>query len=141
MDEKLPDNVVSIKTLRIRYDKAKKCTCDIRNFEIDTNNKEVLCGECGAIVQPYDALYEMSIYYERLVKEVENLLEQRKQILNWKPHLLPLRELERHYRNGMLPCCPYCDHGIDAHEFKAFVNKGMEIERRKFDECGKEGNK
>jgi hypothetical protein len=135
---KLPDKVVSINSLRIVRDKKKKCTCGgyggYRAFEIDTKNKEVLCVKCGAVVQPYDAICELADYYERLQADVKSLLEQRKQILNYKPHLLDIRKLERTYRGGtMLPACPHCGRGIQANEFNVSVNKEMELERRKFE--------
>jgi hypothetical protein len=137
-DNNFPDKVIPITSLRIVRDKNKKCTCRNRKFEVDTENKEIICMSCGAVVQPYDALYELAAYYERIEADVKRLLEQRRQILNWKPHLLPLRELERIYLGGsMLPCCPHCGRGIEARELVVgAVSKKSELERRKFE--GKE---
>lgn len=137
-DKDFPEKIVPITSLRIVRDKNKKCTCRNRAFEVDTQNREVLCADCGAVVDPYDAIKDIAVLYERFNREVESLYEQRKQILNWKPHLLPLRELERIYRGGsMLPCCPHCGRGIEARELVVgSVNKKSELERRKFE--GKE---
>ena len=132
--DKLPDNVIPITTLRINYDKKKKCTCRDTKFEVDYQNKEVICTECGSVVQPFDAICKLAQHYDRVQAEVRNLLDQRKQILNWKPWLLPVRDIERIYRGGdMLPCCPHCGRGILAGEMTSATNKQIELERRKFE--------
>lgn len=137
MSDKLPDKVIPISTLRINRDKSKKCTCRNRKFEIDTQNKEILCQECGAIINPYDALFDIAYHYEQLSSEVDRLLEQHKQIVNWKPHLLVMRELEKIYRGDMLPCCPHCGRGVHAKELLVSrVNKKREDERRLFERKG-----
>jgi len=139
LSEKLPDKIIPISTLRINRDKNKKCTCRNRKFEIDTQNKEILCQECGAIVHPYDALFDIAMHYERLEEEVSNLLAVRKQIVDYKPHLLVMRELEKIYMGGrMLPCCPHCHNGIYAKELLVHhVSKRHEEQRRLFAEKAK----
>ena len=139
--DKLPDNIISLKTIRLNHGKTKKCTCRNRVFEVDYQNKEVTCGYCGEVVDPFEAILEIARRREHFKEEIDSLLEQRKQILNWKPHLLAVRELERIYRGGdMLPCCPHCGRGIEAKELtKAFTNRKMELERRKFDYRKTEG--
>lgn len=135
MSDKLPDKIIPISFLRKNHDKNKKCTCVNRKFEIDTQNKEVCCVECGTIVNPYDALLDISEHYEQINREVQRLLDQRKEILNWQPHLLAVRDLERIYRSkDMIPCCPHCGRGIEAKEFTTrMVNRKYEQERRRFE--------
>ena len=139
MSDKLPDKIIPISTLRINRDKNKKCTCRNRKFEIDTQNREISCQECGAIVHPYDALFDIAMHYERLEEEVSNLLAVRKQIVDYKPHLLVMRELEKIYMGGrMLPCCPHCHKGIHAKELLvSSVSKKHEEQRRIFTEKAK----
>jgi PHP family Zn ribbon phosphoesterase len=106
----LPENIVTIDALRINRNIEKRCKCENRTFVVDANNRSVHCGECGARVEPYDALYELATFYERLEEQVRRLLEQRRQILNYKPHLVVIRELEQRYRGkNYLPTCPHCD--------------------------------
>ena len=132
MSDRLPDNVIPISTLRIIRDKNKKCTCRNRKFYIATQNREITCQECGAIIDPYDAMLDIANHYEQFGKEVDNLLTQRKQILDYKPHLLAMRELEKIYMGGkMLPCCPHCGRGIHAKELLvASTSKQYEDRRR-----------
>lgn len=133
-DNELPEKVIPLTVLRLNWDSKKKNSCEHGYYEIDPVNKEVACTECGAVVSAYDALWDVARKYDRLQREVQSLLEQRKQILNWKPWLLPMRELERIYRGGdMLPCCPHCGRGIMAGEMTGAVNKNIELERRKFE--------
>lgn len=140
MDEKLPDNIIPITALRITHDKNKKCTCRNRRFEVDTQNREILCTECGSVVDPYEAMKDLAYDMNKLNKEAQSLLNQRRELLNWKPHLLAVRELEKTYRGGdMLPCCPHCGRGVEAKDLtKASVNRKYEAERRRFIESRKE---
>ena len=130
MDE-LPNNVTPISTLIINRNKRKECTCIDRRFEIDTVNNEILCASCGVIVDPFDAMLDIATRYERINQEVQHLLDQRKQILNWKPHLLTVRKIEQIYRGSMILSCPHCGRGILADELTHIqVNKQSELQRR-----------
>ena len=138
MSDKLPDKIIPISTLRIIMDKNKKCTCRNRKFYIDTQNREISCQECGAIVHPYNALFDIAMHYERIEEEVNNLLAVRQQIVDYKPHLLAMRELEKIYRRDMLPSCPHCHKGIYAKELLiSGVSKKHEEQRRLFAEKAK----
>jgi len=132
LSDKLPDKVIPISTLRINRNRDKKCTCRNRKFEIDTQNREISCQECGAVIDPYVALLDIASHYEQFGKEVDSLLTQRKQIIDYKPHLLVMRELEKIYMGGrMLPCCPHCHKGIHAKELLvASTSKQYENRRR-----------
>ena len=131
MSDKLPEKVIPISTLRIIRDKNKKCTCRNRKFYIDTQNREISCQECGAVIDPYDAMLDIANHYEQFGKEVDNLLTQRKQILDYKPHLLVMRELEKIYMGGkMLPCCPHCGRGVYAKELLV-ASTGKQYEDRR----------
>lgn len=119
----LPDKIKRIDVLRVEYGKRKLCECRNPEYEIDYKNKLVTC-KCGAIVDPFEALYNIALHYERLGDQVQNLLEQRKQIINYKPWLLTFRELESSYRSGkMLPCCPNCGEGFYFETIRGWTNR------------------
>jgi hypothetical protein len=134
MDEpKLPDKIIPITMLRVRWDKKKKCTCQCRSFVVDMQNKEVTCEDCGFVVQPFEAIAEMAIYCDRLNSQIESLLKQKQELENWKPHLRRVREIEKIYRSkDMIPSCPHCGIGIEIHEYNGAVNRKYDQERRKF---------
>lgn len=124
MSDRLPDKIVDIDQIRINRNIDKKCKCKPRKFMIDTTNRLVICSGCGAEVDPYDALYELAFNGNALQRQVEQLLEQRKQILDYKPWLLTIRNLEKRYRGKkMLPCCPRCEEPFYLEELDLWLSK------------------
>ncbi|MEN2468117.1 hypothetical protein [Ornithinibacillus sp. JPR2-1] len=121
---KLPDKVIGIDQLRINRGIEKICKCDNRRFMVDTQNRRITCQECGAVIDPYDAMYELARNGERLQEQVNNLLEQRKQIANYKPWLVTIKKLEKEYRGRkMLPCCPRCSEPFYLEELSHWSGK------------------
>lgn len=121
---KLPTKIVDIDQLRINRNIDKICKCDKRKFVVDTTNKRINCGGCGAEIEPYDALLEIATKNSQMRKQVEQLLEQRKQIVDYKPWLLTIRELEKKYRGKkMLPCCPRCSKPFYLEELKSWMGR------------------
>lgn len=134
--EQLPDNIKRIDILRVEYGKRKLCQCRIPHYEIDVQNHFVYCTDCGAIVDPFEALLKIAKVCDRLDSEVEELLEQRREIENYKPHLVVMKELERKYRANhfsMVPCCPHCYEPFDLPELAHWVSRKF-LEKEKTDE-------
>lgn len=124
MTRKLPDKIIDIDQIRINRNIEKICSCENRKFVLDTQNRRVICNSCGSIVDPYDAMYDLSQRAENMRSQVERLLEQRKQILDYKPYLLTIRSLEKRYRGKKsLPCCPRCDEPFYLEELKVWSGK------------------
>lgn len=131
MTEELPENIVSIEALRINRNIDKRCNCTKRSFVVDSRNKAVHCSGCGAWVDPYDAMYELARHYERLENETRELLEQRRKIARYKPHMVVFRKLEKQYRGRkMLLACPHCSRGFFFEELSLWTNAEMEKKRR-----------
>lgn len=111
--EQLPDKILNFTTLKIRHDIDKICQCAYPTYEIDLKNRLVTCSQCGAYTDPFDALVCLAQKPERWNRELNRLIAQRKQIVNYKPHLLVFRRLEEQYRKTksgqMLPICPKCN--------------------------------
>lgn len=108
----LPEKVVRLDVLRVEYGKKKMCRCCNPHYEIDYQNRLVYCVDCGAVVDPMEALMEIANHYHRLEEQVEQLLEQRRQIMNYHPRRAILKKLEKCYigaeRNNLEPTCPHC---------------------------------
>lgn len=124
--DRLPDKVKRIDVLRVEYGKRKLCECFNPHYEIDHQNRLVHCTDCGAIVDPFEALEKIARHYERIGEQVETLLEQRREIANYKPHLVVIKELERRYRAqhfSMVPCCPHCGEPFDLPELTHWANR------------------
>lgn len=122
--DKLPEKIIELDQVRINRNLDKECVCERRKFVIDTTNKRILCSSCGVVIDPYDAMQELALKGEGMKKYVEDLLEQRKQIENYKPHLLTIRSLEKNYRGKKkLPCCPRCDEPFYLEELRRWMGK------------------
>ncbi len=125
-EERLPDNVKRIDVLQVEYGKKKLCQCREPHYTIDYTNKLVWCNDCRAIVDPLDALYSIATDFKRVEQQTERLLEQRREIARYKPHLVVIKELERHYREkhfSMVPCCPRCNEPFDLTEIRSWANR------------------
>lgn len=124
----LPDKIKRIDVLRIEYGSRKLCECQNPHYEIDYQNRLVTCSDCNAVVEPFMAIYEIAKHYEMLNSQVSDLLEQRREIANYKPHLVVIKNLERYYRSNnysMVPCCPRCDEPFDLNELDRWVNRSI----------------
>lgn len=126
--DSLPDKVKRIDVLRVEYGKKKLCQCSDPHYEIDYQNRLVYCVDCGAIVDPFEALMEIANSYDRIGRQIDALLEQRREIANYKPHLVAIKDLERRYRAqhfSMLPCCPHCGEAFDLPELTHWINRAF----------------
>lgn len=122
--EGLPDKIVSLDQLRINRGIEKFCKCEKRTFIIDPKNRRVNCESCGAVVDAYEAMYELASKGERLQQSVERMLEQRKQIANYKPWLKVIKNLEKQYRGKkMIPNCPRCSEPFYLEELVRWTGK------------------
>lgn len=122
----LPDKVKRIDILRVDYGCRKLCECLSPHYVIDYENRLVTCSDCNAVVEPFQALYTLARRYERLGEQIETLLEQRKEISNYKPHLVVIKNLEKQYRSNnysMLPICPRCGEPFDLNELNDWINR------------------
>ncbi|SBV94147.1 conserved hypothetical protein [uncultured Eubacteriales bacterium] len=110
--DKLPDHIVRFDVVRVEYGKKKMCQCLNPHYEIDYQNRLVYCNDCGAVVDPLEALSEIARHYERIEAQTKELLEQRRLIANYHPRRVVLKELEKQYiraeHNKLDPTCPHC---------------------------------
>lgn len=130
----LPEHVIDITAVRLKRNAKPRCTCDRRHrhFEVDKDNREVTCAGCGAVVDPFEAMVDVAYFNDHLHSEIEALWEQRKQIVNYKPHLLVFRDLESQYRGKKwLPICPNCHQAFFFEEVRAWAGREIEVRRRR----------
>lgn len=137
----LPDKIVSLDQVRINSGLKKICKCNNRKFVIDTSNRRVICNSCGATIDPYEAMLELANNRQEHVKQMEKLLEQRKQIVNYKPHLVVIKKLEKQYRGRkMIPSCPRCSEPFYLEELVRWTGKPFADARiKQFKESSEDG--
>lgn len=138
--DKLPDNIVQLTTLQINRHKKKHCECynsyprKYPSYEIDSENREVICRHCKNIVDPFEALLNIAHNDEKRNEQINLLFKQAEELINYKPWLRTIKVIEKNVRGGeMIPYCPHCHKGILMEELAdGFINKKRELERRKF---------
>lgn len=123
MDE-FPEKIVQLDQIRINRNLKKECNCSIKRYVVDTTNKRIFCQGCGTQVDPYDAMLDLANRHERINEDLQRLHEQRKQLLDYKPWLLTIRNLEKRYRGKKsLPCCPRCNKPFYLEELKTWISR------------------
>jgi len=122
--DELPDKIIGLDQVRISRGLGKICKCENRKFVIDTDNRRVTCASCGAVIDPYDALYDLAYQYEEHNMQVKRLLEQRKEIAAYKPWLVVIKRLEEQYRgHKLIPNCPRCGEPFYLEELTHWTGK------------------
>ncbi|WP_449355653.1 hypothetical protein ACUL41_07935 [Virgibacillus natechei] len=124
MTNQLPNKIIRMDQIRINRGMEKVCKCKKRKYMLDTRNRRVMCSSCGAIMDPYDAMYDMASRWEQMNQQVDYMLEQRKQIINYKPWLRAIRYLEKQYRGKkMIPECPRCNIPFYLEELNSWTGR------------------
>lgn len=133
MSNELPDKVIRMDVVRVEQAKMKSCECFEPHYTIDTINRLVYCKDCGAIVDPFNALTYLAEHYDRIAKWTETILEQRRQIESYKPHLVVIKQLEEQCRANkysMMPVCPHCKEPFELSDLRTWVNRAFHLKNR-----------
>lgn len=60
------NKVLSFDLLRVERNRGKLCKCDPPHLEVDPVNRIVTCKDCGATIDPLEALLSICKYNEQL---------------------------------------------------------------------------
>lgn len=112
----IPDKVKRIDVIRVERGKGKMCKCYAPHYLVDADNRLIYCEDCGAIVDPYDALLEITRHYDRIADQIQTQLNLANEVKNYKPHLRIIKELEKKARTSLVPRCPRCDEAFELEE-------------------------
>lgn len=113
--------LVRFDLLQMKAGMRRLCTCRDPKYSIDHINRIVECRECGAYVDPIDALVCIARRYERIDEHLAYVKEQSELIDAYKPRLKVIKLLEERYagtRNALVPACPKCGEYFDLAELK-----------------------
>lgn len=119
---KLPDKVKHIDIIRIEYGRKKICDCISPHYEIDYTNRLVLCADCGAVVDSFEALYRLAGNYDRINSQLDMARKQAEELRNYNPRRRVLKELEWRMGRGentMIPSCPHCHEPFELEDLLA----------------------
>jgi len=110
----------------IQERRKRRCDCKSKKFMVDPVNREVTCSVCGQLVDPFDAMLEMTEYFERKENYLTRLRENEERMSKWlvaHREPLALKPFLEQYRRGLYPFCPHCNQMIDLMEIKAWGDK------------------
>lgn len=94
------------------HDKSLKCAHE--RIEVDPQNREVTCRDCGKLVDPFDSLVAFARKGSDVKRSYTALQDEVQRLKAWKPFLTAMKTLEKMWRGKMLPMCPHCGAGIAA---------------------------
>lgn len=100
----------------VRKHLGKICTCQKRVILIDTNNRRCECSECGAILDPFDILSEITSRDHLRYNYLKYLKQEQEELEKWKLNNrmgFALRQIASNIRRGLIPCCPHCNEPFD----------------------------
>lgn len=123
------EKTVSFDLLRINNGMKKICTCNPPHYELSVENRIIMCRDCGAVVDPFEAMLSIARYHEQLREETNRLKrkvkvyseEANKELKRMRKSRV-FREMEESYRKNMLPRCPKCKEYFDPLEIIEFRN-------------------
>ena len=119
--------IISFDLAKINRGKTRICNCKNPHYEIDVTNRLVMCMDCGAILDPFDALCSLA---ERM-EEVENIQQRMIEKANTYSKLADeecvrmiknrkFREMDSNYKKGLFPYCPNCNTKIDPFKITSY---------------------
>lgn len=122
---------VSFDLLRINKGMKKICRCNPPHFELSVENRIIMCSDCGAVVDPFEAMLSIAGYHEQLREETKRLKEKvkvyseeaNKELKRMRKSRV-FREMEEAYRNNMFPECPECGKNFDPLKITCWTKAG-----------------
>lgn len=126
----MENEILSFDIAKINRGKEKICKCKYPHYEIDTVNRLVMCTDCGAVVEPFDALLS---FVER-IEEIEQLQKRmREKAIHYgefadeEMHRMiknrVFREMNEKYKRDMIPRCPKCGDFFEPTDLKEWKHK------------------
>lgn len=108
----------------------KLCKCNPPHLEVDPVNRIVTCKDCGATIDPLEALLSICKYNEQLEEYQREALERARMWADLADSELRRRiknaafkDMDKQYRNGLYPVCPCCGEIFDPMEIRRFSHK------------------
>lgn len=114
------EGVIRFDLCRLEKNKEKLCKCKNPHYEVDTANRLITCTDCGAVVDPFEAMLEICKHQEQYREYQREAIKKAtlyREIAEkeWKRRFKNacFKDMERHYIDGMHPICPVCGELFD----------------------------
>ncbi len=109
------EGVISFDLLKIEHGIKKICKCETPHYEIDKTNRLVLCRDCGAIIEPLEALITIckwtdsfTEYQNRAIEKTIVFQELANKELRRRLKNAAFKDMDEHYKENLHPHCPKC---------------------------------
>ena len=138
------DGIISFELLKAEVNRAKLCRCLDASYILDVNNRLVICEQCGAILDPFDALLkiqekqqEWAEYQQKAVRRARLFQQEADRTLNLMQRYKNTRRIAGLCQDGLFPVCPNCKEIIAPERFtewsRPFENNGNNPKRKNMD--------
>ncbi len=124
------DDIIQFDIAKIECGKKKICRCASPHYEIDTTNRIVMCVDCGAVMDAFDALVSLVENGEQIERLQSQMLQRAKtygklatEEFNRMIKNKVFREMQSNYRKNLYPICPKCGELFDPIEIGAWRKK------------------
>lgn len=114
------NKIISFELLQVNKNREKLCRCNPPHYEVDTVNRIVKCTDCGAIIDPFEALIEVANqankykeFQKEAIEKINIYREQAKFELRRRFRNKAFKDMDEEYKRGMFPHCPICDKPFD----------------------------
>ncbi len=131
------DNVLSFTLYKVERGREKICKCNPPHFEVDTTNQIVVCLDCGATIDPFEALIRICEYTDQIKAYQEQALEKARIYAGWadkewrrRMKNKAFKDMDAQYQNGLYPYCPRCGEMFDPLKLTHWGNKGFYEEKK-----------
>jgi len=109
------NKVLSFTLFKIEKGREKICSCNPPHYIIDTANRIIVCDDCGAVIEPFEALLnvaeytkEYEEYQKKALKKINSYREMANEELRRRFRNKAFKDMDAQYKSGMLPHCPKC---------------------------------
>lgn len=109
------DGIISFELLKAEVNRTKLCRCLDAAYTLDVNNRLVICEQCGAILDPFDALLKIQEkqqewveYQQKAAKRARLFQQEADRTLSLMQRYRNTRRIAKLCQDGLFPVCPHC---------------------------------
>lgn len=114
------DGIISFSLYKTEKGREKICKCDPPHYILDDVNRIITCEDCGATIDPFEALLTINRYMDEFVEYQEEAMRKINTYREWADKEWRRRcknrackEMDANYHQGMYPHCPKCNEVFD----------------------------
>lgn len=122
--------ILSFTLLKVEKGREKICKCDPPHYQLDTVNRIVTCSDCGATLDPFEALISLSEhmqkyydYQKEALKKIKAYREMANKELRRRIKNRAFKEMDSNYKVGLYPICPNCQEMINPMKITQYLNE------------------